>query len=89
MRRRRREITERGPPFVEIEGILYRNLAFDLRPLGEDVRDSLGKELGVAASRLLLLQQLDDEEAHLVLRQRDDAEVEVWALLTDHARRRR
>lgn len=81
MTRRRREITMRGPPFVEIEGVLYRNMAFDLWPLGEDVRERIAAELGIRPDSLHVLQRLARREARLLRCARDSADVEAWAVL--------
>ena len=81
MSRRR---VRRGPPFVEIGGHLYLNLAFDLRPLGPDVRERIAGMLGknVAAKELMLLRLLTAAEAKMVRRRRREFDDEVWALLT-------
>lgn len=87
--RRRREVEQRGPPFVEIAGVLYLNLAFDLLPMGEDVRQVVGLELSLPPASLVLLQRLEHGEARLVRATRGDAEVEAWARLRPSPQPRR
>ena len=76
--------SRRGPPFVEIGGRLYVNLAFDLAPLGPDVRERIAATLvgEVAAKDLMLLRLLTAAEAKMVRRRRREFNDEVWALLT-------
>ena len=74
----------RGPPFIEIGGYLYMNLAFDLPPLGPDVRERIAATLvgEVEAKDLMLLRLLTAAEAKMVRRRRREFDDEVWALLT-------
>jgi len=75
--RGRRE--DRGPIFVEVAGCLYLNLAFDLEPLGEDIRLRVARDLGATANELLLLRKLTVPEERLARRCRLDADTEAWA----------
>ena len=88
MSRRR---NRRGSPFVEIGGHLYLNLAFDLPPLGSDVRERIAGMLGgeVMAKDLMLLRLLRAAEAKMVSRRRQGFDDEVWALLIGAGSERR
>ena len=74
----------RGPPFVEVEGNLYLNLAFDLPPYGKDVRLKIAAVIcpKAPAESLMLLRLLTDEEARLVREYRVNGDVEAWAKIT-------
>ena len=75
--RKRRE--DRGPVFVEVAGRLYLNLAFDLEPLGEDLRVRVSKEMSLTADEIVLLRKLTPAEEKLARRCRRDADTEAWA----------
>ncbi len=80
---------DRGPPFVEVEGRLYLNLAFDLAPRGPDPRRDVGALLGCPPETLVVLRALDAREARTVKERTEDAEVEGWALVVGGAAHRR
>ena len=87
--RRRNEIEERGPPFVEIEGVLYLNVAFDLAPIALDPRAALAEKGGEDRADLCILLRLRYAEAQLVRRYRDDSETEAWARVSVMVAKRR
>lgn len=83
-RRKRRRSKDRGPPIVEISGRLYLNAAFDLPPLGPDIREKVVRELqpAVDVGQVMVLRLLPPPEAKLVRKRRMDADVEAWAAIT-------
>ena len=82
--RRRSRRRDRGPPFVEIGGRLYLNAAFDLPPLGADVRVDVAPKLGsgVTVGQVMVLRLLTPAEAKVVREVRMNADVEAWAKIT-------
>ena len=84
-----RRLRDRGPPFVEVEGRLYLNLAFDLAPRGPDPRHEVAALLGCAPETLVVLRALDARQARTVTERRADADVEGWAVLVGTAARGR
>lgn len=77
----------RGPAFVEIEGDLYVNLAFDLPPLEPDPRTALSHQFHVAAEDLMLLRRLSNAETQVVRRSIRERDAEAWACITSASAR--
>ncbi len=83
-RRKKKAGKNRGPPFVEIAGELFINMAFDMTPLGDDIRLRITAEIcpDVPANKLMLLRALTAKETRLVRQCRRDADVEAWSQIS-------
>jgi hypothetical protein len=66
---------------LEVDGRLYLNLAFDLKPRGSDIRDKVIKDYWPTLKKhdLLILRVLSPSEEKMLRNRIDDAEIEVWA----------
>ena len=82
--RKKKADEDRGPPFVEITGNLFINLAFDMAPLGDDIRLQVAADVcpEVSANKLMILRALTAKETRLVRQCRRDADVEAWAQIS-------
>jgi len=65
----------RGPPFIEVEGVWYLNVAFELPPEGQAAPAG-------SSSDPMALRRLTDKEAALLRDRRLDADLEAWAKIT-------
>lgn len=74
---------------MEIGGVIYMNIAFDLVPYDLDPRDAIAEHLGEAPADLCLLVRLRRGEAELVRRCRDEGAVEAWGRVSVMVARRR
>ena len=65
----------RGPPFIEVDGVWFLNIAFELPPDGSGVPEG-------SSSDPMMLRRLTDKESALLRERRLDADLEVWAKIT-------
>jgi hypothetical protein len=65
----------RGPPFIEVDGVWYLNVAFELPPEGRSAPSGTSRDP-------MALRRLTAKETALLLERRLDADLEVWAKIT-------
>ena len=70
-----RQYMRRGPPFIEVDGMCFLNVAFELPPDGAGVPEG-------SSSDPMVLRRLTDKETALLRERRLDADLEVWAKVT-------
>ena len=65
----------RGPPFIEVDGVWFLNVAFELPPEDHTAPSD-------SSSDPMMLRRLTDRETALLRDRRLDADLEVWAKIT-------
>ncbi len=81
-RRSARSLLRRGPPFVEISGRLYLNIAFEIPPPSADDINAKRASRAEPSQDPIVLRPLTAKEAKLVHELRLDADLEAWARIT-------